>query len=67
MDEAEPDMEEIEFRTTGLVQEEGKPGEAGRSHNPCNQSLSPLCPFRVVEEQTRSPNREYEGSLAYLV
>jgi hypothetical protein len=30
MDEAEPDMKEIESRTTGLIQEEGKPGEAGR-------------------------------------
>jgi hypothetical protein len=56
MDEAEPDMEEIESRTMGLVQEEGKPGEAGRSHNPCDQSCPPLCPFQVVEERTRSPD-----------
>jgi hypothetical protein len=45
MDEAEPDMEEIEFRTTGLVQEEGEPGEAGRSRNPCDQSRSPFLPI----------------------
>jgi hypothetical protein len=34
-------MKETEFRTTDLVQEEGEPGEAGRSHNPCDQSPSP--------------------------
>jgi hypothetical protein len=45
MDEAEPDIKEIEFRTTGLVQEEGEPGEAGRSRNPCNQSPSPSPPI----------------------
>jgi hypothetical protein len=45
MDEAEPDMEEIESRTTGLVQEKGEPGEAGRSCNPRDQSLSPSPPI----------------------
>jgi hypothetical protein len=56
MDEAEPDIEEIESSTMGLIQEEGEPGEAGRSHNPYDQSLSPLRPFRVVEKQTCRPN-----------
>jgi hypothetical protein len=45
MDEAEPDMEEIESRTTGVLQEEGEPGEACRSCNPCDQSLSPSPPI----------------------
>jgi hypothetical protein len=45
MDEDKPDMEEIESRTTGLVQEEGEPGEASRSHNPHDQSLSPSLPM----------------------
>jgi hypothetical protein len=45
MDEAEPDMEGIESRNTGLVQEEGEPGEAGRSRNPHDQSLSPSPPI----------------------
>jgi hypothetical protein len=31
MDEAEPDIEEIESRTMNVLQEEGKPGEASRS------------------------------------
>jgi hypothetical protein len=38
--EAEPDVEEIESRTTGVFQEEGKPGKAGRSRNPRDQSPS---------------------------
>jgi hypothetical protein len=38
-------MEETESRTTDVVQEEGKPGEAGRSCNPCDQSLSPSPPI----------------------
>jgi hypothetical protein len=33
--------EEIESRTTGLVQEKREPGEVGRSCNPHDQSLSP--------------------------
>jgi hypothetical protein len=45
MDEAEPDMEEIESRTTDVVQDEGEPGEAGRSRNPRDQSPSPFPPI----------------------
>jgi hypothetical protein len=56
MDEAEPDMEEIEFRTTGLVQKEGKPGEAGHII-PAINPHPPLCPFWVVKEQTSSLNK----------
>jgi hypothetical protein len=41
MDEAEPDMEEIESRIMDVLQEEGEPGEAGRSRNPRDQSPSP--------------------------
>jgi hypothetical protein len=41
MDDAEPEMEEIESRTMDVLQEEGKPGEAGRSCNPRDQSPSP--------------------------
>jgi hypothetical protein len=55
MDKAEPDMKEIEFRITGLVQKKGKPGEAGSPMiNPC----PPLHPFWVVKERTCSPNIE---------
>jgi hypothetical protein len=59
MDEAEPDIEEIESRITDVLQEEGEPGEAGRSRNPRGQSPSPLHPFQVVEERTCSPNILY--------
>jgi hypothetical protein len=45
MDEAEHDMEEIESRTTDVLQEEGEPGEAGRSCNPCDQSPFPSPPI----------------------
>jgi hypothetical protein len=62
MDEAEPpagqcaDLAAIESRTMGLVQEEGKPGEAGRSCNPRDQSLSPSPPIpgsRGVDTQPK--------------
>jgi hypothetical protein len=45
LDEAEPDMEEIESRTTDVVQDEGEPGKAGRSRNPRDQFLSPFPPI----------------------
>jgi hypothetical protein len=44
MDEAEPDLEETKSRITDVVQEEGEPGEAGRSRNPHDQSPSPSLP-----------------------
>jgi hypothetical protein len=59
MDEAEPDMEEIESRTTALVQEEGKPGEAGRSRNPHDQSLSPSPPILGSREADTQPKHSY--------
>jgi hypothetical protein len=45
MNEAELDIKEMEFRTTDVLQEEGKPGEAGRPRNPHDQSLSPSPPI----------------------
>jgi hypothetical protein len=55
MDEAEPDMEEIESRTTGLVQEANQVRQEGHVI-PAINPHPPLCPFRVVEEQTHSLN-----------
>jgi hypothetical protein len=55
MDEAEPDMEKIESRTTDVLQEEGEPGEAGRSHNPHNQSPSPSPPIPDSREADMQP------------
>jgi hypothetical protein len=45
MDEAEPDMKEIESRTMDVLQKEGKPGEASKSFNPHDQSPSPSLPI----------------------
>jgi hypothetical protein len=56
MDEAEPDIEETESRTTDVLQEEGEPNEAGRSCNPHDQSLSPSLPILGSQEQTHSLN-----------
>jgi hypothetical protein len=38
-------MEKIESRTTNVLQEKDEPGEAGRSCNPHNHSLSPFSPI----------------------
>jgi hypothetical protein len=43
-------MKEIESRTMVLVQEEGKPGEAGRLCNSCDQSPSPSPPILDSQE-----------------
>jgi hypothetical protein len=61
MDEAEPDMEEIKFRTTGLVQEEGKPGEAGRSRNPHDQSPSPSPPILGSRGADTQPEQNFSS------
>jgi hypothetical protein len=57
MDEAEPDMEEIESRSKDVLQEESKPGEAGKSHNPCNQSISPSPPILGSREADMQPKQ----------
>jgi hypothetical protein len=59
MDEAEPDIEEIKSRTMGLVQEESKPGEAGRSRNPRDQSLSPSPPILGSQGAHMQPKHYY--------
>jgi hypothetical protein len=62
IDEAEPDMEEIESRTTGLVQEKSEPGKTSRSHNPRNQSPSPSPPIPGSQEADMQPEQRAQAS-----
>jgi hypothetical protein len=60
MDEAEPDMEKIESRTTDILQEKGEPDDAGHVV-PTINSHPPLCPFQVVKRANMQPKQFQNG------